>query len=129
MNTTILPDGSAFSTATIMSKEEAMKLPIKERPICFRLSSEMYHDTWEAIGAASMTFNASAGNEVLDSKKASEICVDLLFKIANEKELAMLGSFKAGMRYAAKMCDSPSDEAERAIYMKAEQLKEIPNNI
>ena len=33
-----LPDGSAFFTATIMSKEEAMKLPLKERPLCFRIS-------------------------------------------------------------------------------------------
>lgn len=43
-NITNLPDGSAFFTADIMSKEEAMHLPLKERPICFRISSEMYAD-------------------------------------------------------------------------------------
>ena len=51
--TTKLPDGSAFFTADIISKEEAMKLPLKERPICFRISSEMYHTVFESIRSAS----------------------------------------------------------------------------
>ena len=51
---TKLPDGSAFCTATIMPREEAMKLPLKKRQICFRISSEMYHAVFEAIGGASM---------------------------------------------------------------------------
>jgi hypothetical protein len=84
--TTILPDGSAFSVGTVMSKEEAMALPLRERPICFRISSEMYHAVFEAIGAASMTFNKDAGNEVFNSEQASKIAVDLCFKIAEELE-------------------------------------------
>ena len=83
---TKLPDGSAFCTATIMSEEEAMKLPPEKRPICFRISSEMYHDVFESIGAASMTFNADAGNKVFNSELASKIAIDLCFKIAREVE-------------------------------------------
>jgi len=83
---TILPDGSAFSTATIMSEDEAMALPIKQRPLNYRISSDMYHDVFEAIGLASTTWNTGAGNEVFDSEAASNIAVDLCFKIANEVE-------------------------------------------
>lgn len=59
--TTLLPDGSAFATATIMSKEEAMALPVEKRPICFRISPEMYNAVFE-------------------------IAIDLFFKIDEEKE-------------------------------------------
>ncbi len=83
---TKLPDGSAFCVATVMSEEEAMKLPLEKRPICFRISSQMYHDVFEAIGTASMTFNADAGNKVFNSKLASKIAIDLCFKIARELE-------------------------------------------
>lgn len=83
---TQLPDGSAFFTANIMSKEEAMKLPLKERPICFRLSSEMYHAVYEAIGAASMCWKPRPGKEVFASEEASDIAVQLCFKIAEEVE-------------------------------------------
>lgn len=84
--TTKLPDGSAFSVGTVMSKDEAMKLPVKERPICFRLSSEMYHGVFESVGAASMTFNKDAGNEVFNTTQAEKIAVKLCFKIADEVE-------------------------------------------
>lgn len=83
---TKLPDGSAFFTATIMSKEEAMKLPIKDRPLCFRISSEIYHSVFEAIGAASMCWKPRHGNQVFSSEEASNIATDLCFKIANELE-------------------------------------------
>lgn len=83
---TKLPDGSAFCTATIMSKAEAMKLPLKKRPICFRISSEMYHAVWEAIGAASMCWKPRPSKEVFASEEASQIAMDLCFKIANELE-------------------------------------------
>lgn len=84
---TKLPDGSAFFVNTIMSKEEAMKLPLKKRPICFRISSEMYHDVFEAIGAASMCWKPRPGKrQVFQSEQASQIAVDLCFKIANELE-------------------------------------------
>ena len=84
--TTKLPDGSAFSTAIIMSEAEAMALPLKERPIRYRLSSEMYHAVWEAIGAASMCWSPRPSTEVFHSEKASKIAIDLCFKIANELE-------------------------------------------
>ena len=83
---TKLPDESAFFTATVMSKEEAMRLPLKKRPLCFRLSSDMYCSVFEAIGAASMTFNADAGNKIFNSTLASKIATDLCFKIAKEIE-------------------------------------------
>lgn len=83
---TKLPDGSAFFTADVMSKEEAMKLPVAQRPICFRISSKMYHAVFEAIGAAAMCWKPEPGNEVFASEQASQIAVDLCFKIAEELE-------------------------------------------
>lgn len=63
-----------------------MALPLKERPLCFRISSEMYTAVFEAIGAASMCWKPRPGNEVFASEEASKIAVDLCFKIANELE-------------------------------------------
>lgn len=83
---TQLPDGSAFFTADIMSKEEALTLPLKERPLNYRISGDMYHAVFEAIGAASMCWNPKPRAAVFDSEAASKIAVDLCFKIANELE-------------------------------------------
>lgn len=83
---TKLPDGSAFFTAEIMSKEEAMALPLEQRPICFRISSEMYHAVFEAIGAASMCWIPLPSTQEYDSSRASKIAVELCFKIAEELE-------------------------------------------
>lgn len=83
---TKLPDDSAFCTATIMSKEEAMKLPLKKRPIFFRISSEMYHAVFEAIGEASMCWKPRPGNQVFASEQASDVAARLCFKIADEIE-------------------------------------------
>ena len=83
---TKLPDGSAFFTATVMSKEEAMALPLKERPLCHRISSELYHAVFEAIGSASMCWNPRPSSEVFHSEEASKVAVDLCFKFANELE-------------------------------------------
>lgn len=83
---TQLPDGSAFFTAEVMSREEAMKLPLEKRPLCFRISSEMYHAVFEAVGEASMCWKPHPGREVFQSEKASEIAVRLCFKIAEEVE-------------------------------------------
>lgn len=79
MNTPItqLPDGSACFTATIMSKEEAMRFPPRERPICYRLSSEIYHAVWESVGAATVSKNP---------EEMEKVAMDLLFKIANNLE-------------------------------------------
>lgn len=82
-----LPDGSGCFTATVMSEEEAMALPLKERPLCYRLSSDIYHAVFEAIGAASMCWTHYMPDEqVFDSTKAEKIAVDLCFKIAEEIE-------------------------------------------
>ena len=83
---TRLPDGSAFCTATIMSKKEAMKLPLKKRPICFRISSEMYHAVFEAIGEASMCWKPLPGKQIFQPEQASDVAVRLCFKIADELE-------------------------------------------
>ena len=87
---TKLPDGSAFFTANVMSKEEAMKLPLKERPICFRISSELYHAVFEAIGEASMCWSPRPSEEVFCSEEASDVAVRLCFKIAEELEKKQL---------------------------------------
>jgi len=71
-------------SATIMSKEEAMALPLKDRPICFRISSD--HAVFEAIGEASMCWDPPPGREVFETEKASDVAVRLCFKIANEIE-------------------------------------------
>lgn len=79
---TKLPDGSAFFTATIMSKEEAMKLPISKRPLCFRVPESIYTEVFQAVGAASMCWSPRPSKEVFKSEEASAIAVSLLFKIA-----------------------------------------------
>ena len=84
--TTQLPDGSGFFTATIMSKEEAMALPVKERPLNYRISSGIYHAVFEAVGAASMCWQPKPGKQVFDSEAAAKIATDLCFTIANEIE-------------------------------------------
>lgn len=83
---TELPDGSGCFTSTVMSEEEAMTLPVEQRPLAFRISSEMYHDVFEAIGEASTTWKSECGNEVFDSEKAADIATRLCFKIAKEIE-------------------------------------------
>jgi hypothetical protein len=84
---TKLPDGSAFFTATVMSREEAMALPLKDRPLNYRISSEMYHAVFEAIGEASGCWvDGKIPTGVFDSDRASKIATDLCFKIANELE-------------------------------------------
>lgn len=82
-----LPDGSGCFTSTVMSTDEAMKLPVKNRPLNYRISSDMYHSVFEAIGAASTTCKTEMGNEVFNSSLAEKIAVDLCFKIANEVEM------------------------------------------
>lgn len=69
-----------------MSEDEAMALPLKERPLGYRLSSEIYHAVFEAVGAASMCWNPLPDKQVFDSSAAEKIAVDLCFKIAEELE-------------------------------------------
>lgn len=81
-----LPDGSAFFTQTVLSQEEAMALPLKDRPLCYRLSSEMYHAVFEAIGEASMCWKPRPDKQVFESEHAAKVATDLCFKIAKELE-------------------------------------------
>jgi hypothetical protein len=83
---TQLPDGSGCFTATIMSHDEAMVLPLKERPLNHRISSELYHAVFEAIGEASMCWDPMPSSEVFAPEQASEVAVRLCFKIAEEME-------------------------------------------
>lgn len=88
MNTTPitqLPDGSAFWTTTILSKEEVSDLPQEKKPLNYRISSEMYEAVFQAIGAASMCWSGTPKG-VFQAEKASQIAVELCFKIANELE-------------------------------------------
>ncbi len=102
---TKLPDGSAFFTAEVMSREEAMKLPHSKRPLCFRISSEMYHAVFESIGAASMCWKPRPGTEQFASEEAAKIATDLCFKIAEEVEQAQERVMKEVSRMAKEMTE------------------------
>lgn len=82
---TKLPDGSGFFTAEIMSESEAMLLPVEKRPICFRISSELYHNIFQSIGEASMQWNPRPSG-VFDAERASKIAINLCFAVAKELE-------------------------------------------
>ncbi len=73
-------------TAIIYTKEEIAAMPLKERPLCARISSELYHAVFEAIGEASMCWNPKPSSEVFHAEMASDVAVRLCFKIANEIE-------------------------------------------
>jgi len=81
------PQQSANSmfTSTIMSDAEAKALPLRERPLNHRISSEIYHAVFEAIGAASMCWNPTPSG-IFHSSAAERIAVALCFKIANDNE-------------------------------------------
>lgn len=72
-------------SAEIMSHEEAMALPVEKRPICFRISSDMYHAVFEAIAHASLCWKPRPEG-VFDTEEATKAAVDLCFKIAHERE-------------------------------------------
>lgn len=40
---------------TIISKEEALKLPPNQRPLCHRIPEKVYMGIWDAVAAASNT--------------------------------------------------------------------------
>jgi len=63
-----------------------MALPPKDRPLSHRISSEMYHAVFEAIGEASMCWNPKPSGEVFASEQAADVAVRLCFKIAEELE-------------------------------------------
>lgn len=70
-----------------MSKDEAMKLPVEQRPLCFRISSEIYHAVFETVGEASTCWkDGFIPTGEFDSERASTIATNLCFKIAKELE-------------------------------------------
>ncbi len=81
---TELPDGSGCCTATILSHEEAMALPLSKRPLNYRMPGDLYHAVWEAVGAASMCWDPRPDNCVFDNSAAEKVAMDLCFKIAEE---------------------------------------------
>lgn len=80
-----LPDGSGGFVSTIMSEEEAMSLPLDKKPLNYRISSDIYHAIFEAVGASSMCWE-KIPTSTFDNHKAEKIAVDLCFKIAEEIE-------------------------------------------
>lgn len=62
-----------------------MALPLKERPLNYRISSEMYHAVFEAIGEASVCWDPKPSGQFW-SEQASDVALRLCFKIANEIE-------------------------------------------
>lgn len=95
-----------MKTTVIMSNEEAMALPLKDRPICYRISSEIYIAIFEHIGEASMAWNPKPSNEVFNSEMASDVAVRLCFKVAEEVEKQKLDALKQGMTLAAEIVHS-----------------------
>lgn len=63
-----------------------MALPLKERPLNYRLDGEIYHAVFEAVGAASLCWNPRPSNQVFDTTEAERIAVELCFKIVNVLE-------------------------------------------
>ena len=104
---TELPDGSGCFTATILSKEEAMALPLNQRPLCYRISGEIYHAVFEAVGQASMCWDPIPSG-VFDASAAEKLAVSLCFKIADEieKQSANTGPGAAGAQSQA-LCPEP----------------------
>lgn len=107
---TQLPDGSGCFTATITPHAEALALPLKERPLNHRISSEMYHAAFEAIGEASMCWNPRSAHEVFNSEQASDVAVRLCFKIANEVE-SKTALFREAFEAAVDLLDDASPKS------------------
>ncbi len=119
---TKLPDGSAFFTATVMSKEEAMKLPLGDRPICYRISYEIYLAVWNAIGAASVLHETAPSDNTFVSNEASKIAVELCFKIANEiekKNANLISALQTAVNSVECASIDPITKAELPWYRQA----------
>lgn len=99
-------------TAIIMSEAEAMALPQSKRPLCFRVPSAIYTAVFEAVGAASMCWKPRPGNQVFAAEEASNVAVNLCFKIADELE--RLGITTEMMRDTAPQPPPPKSKLETA---------------
>lgn len=73
-----------------MSHEEAMALPLAERPLNYRLSSAIYHAVFEHIGEATLCWEPKPTG-VFHSAQASDVAVRLCFKIAEDNEIIKEG--------------------------------------
>lgn len=65
-----------------------MALPLKERPLCFRLSSEIYLAVFESVGTASMCWEPRPTG-VFEMRFAEKVAADLCFKIADGMDALM----------------------------------------
>jgi hypothetical protein len=70
----------------IITREEAMRLPVQERPLCYRISEEIYMAVWDAVGQATQCYNNPPPDSELLPEKVSKLVVTLCFKIAEELE-------------------------------------------
>lgn len=62
-------------TAIIYSKEEAKAMAPKDRPICYRVTSKIFHAAWDAVGAPG-----------LKPEEMSKAALDMCFSVAEELE-------------------------------------------
>jgi len=76
-------------TAIIYSKEEALAMEPRKRPMCFRVPSKIYHDAFEVVGSASMCWHPRPTG-VFSCEEAEKFTVEFLFKVAAELEKAGL---------------------------------------
>ena len=122
---TKLPDGPGCFTATILSHDEVMALPAKESPLNYRMSSELYHAVFEAIGEASMCWE-SIPVAMFESDKASNIAVRLCLKICDETDQlkAEVARLREALRGIADMPDYDQDNEHRLRHMAKRALEE-----
>lgn len=73
---------------TILSKEEAMALPPSQRPLNYRITSDVYHRIFEDIGQASMCWEPRPSHEVFKADEAANIAADLCHFIADALDAA-----------------------------------------
>lgn len=81
---------------TILSHDEAMALPPAERPLNYRLPSDIYHAVFEAVGHASLCWEPKPEG-VFDTSEAEKAAVNLCLLIAAsfEKHGVILAEFRS----------------------------------
>lgn len=72
-------------TTTIYSIDEVRMMQPKDRPMCYRVPSGIYHAVFEAVGAASLCWEPKPTG-VFAVEQAEKFAVELLFKIAEVLE-------------------------------------------
>jgi hypothetical protein len=85
---------------TILSHDEAMALPPAQRPLNYRIPSDVYHGVFEAIGHASMCWKP-APKGVFDTSEAEKAAVKLCLLIAEHFE-------KHGIHFVHERPPSPA---------------------